>query len=141
MTVEQYTDIQDLYPDPLQLTVSPQHEGKEEYYRLLFYLLMRTYRAVEWKKILGRKQRASELFIKKVKAASVYPSIARFFEKLTHSLGVTSPTLQIDVIDQLQTANAVAMKILRYETQYIVQKAIELNFFLINQKKDDQNGN
>jgi hypothetical protein len=89
----------------------------------LAYVLAKTYVRIPWKQI-GVKS-AHTFFIDRVRASSGSRNIKEFMEQLQKKVQVSFVDVETEHIDLLEENKAIALRLLRKETNYIVMLALE----------------
>lgn len=89
----------------------------------LAYILAKTYVRIPWKQI-GVKS-AHTFFIDRVRSAAGNRNIREFMEELQKKVQVSFVDVETEHIDLLEEHKAIALRLLRKETNYIVLLALE----------------
>ena len=90
----------------------------------LAYMLAKCYIQIPWRKI-GVKS-AHKFFIDRIRASSTAPDIKTFLDVFTRRINVEFVQIDKEVLDFLTRENATAMSLIRKESTYLTNFALEI---------------
>lgn len=87
------------------------------------YVLAKAYRLIPWSKI--KVNNAHKFFMDRIRASSNTRTFKEFIDVLCMKLNIEMMKIDTDVIDFLNENNAITMNLLRHESLYLCNFALE----------------
>ena len=111
---------------------------KMEVENKIAYVLAEIYTRIPWQKI--GVNNAHKFFVDRIRASNNSMDFKQFIDTLCLKVQVEFVKIDTDIMDFLKDNNSYAMSILRKETMYITNFALETVDYLKNKKKLDKTG-